>query len=83
MENRICIIGIVIDDSSRTEQVNNILHQFSELFLGRMGIPCKERGVGVISLIADGTTDQLSALTGALGRINGISVKSMLSKQIN
>ena len=82
MEKRIGIIGIVIEDPQRTEQVNNILHQFAELFMGRMGIPCKERGIGVITLIADGTTDQLSALTGALGRIDGVSVKSMLSKQI-
>ena len=80
MEKRIGIVGIVIDDLSVTEQVNGVLHEFATLFLGRMGIPCRERDVSVITLIVDGTNDEISALTGKLGRISGVSVKSMITK---
>lgn len=80
MEKRIGIVGIVIDDLSATEQVNTVLHDFAKLFRGRMGIPCRERDVSVITLIVDGTNDEISALTGKLGRITGVSVKSMITK---
>lgn len=83
MEKRIGIVGIVIDDLSATEQVNTVLHDFATLFLGRMGIPCRERGVSVITLIVDGTNDEISALTGKLGRISGVSIKSMITKTKN
>lgn len=80
MEKRIGIVGIVIDDLTVTDRVNNVLHEYATLFLGRMGIPCRERGVSVITLIVDGTNDEISALTGKLGRIAGVSVKSMITK---
>jgi putative iron-only hydrogenase system regulator len=80
MENRIGIIGIVIEEISRAEAVNAVLHEYAALAVGRMGIPYRERGVSVISLIVDGSNDEISALTGKLGRISGVSVKSMITK---
>lgn len=80
MEKRIAVIGIVIDDLDASETVNSILHDYARLFLGRMGIPCRERNLSVITLIADGTNDEISALTGKLGRVKGVSVKSMIAK---
>lgn len=80
MEKRIGIVGIVIEDFSCVERVNEVLHEYSELIIGRMGLPYKERGVSVISLIVDGVNDDISALTGKLGRISGASVKSMVAK---
>lgn len=80
MEKRIGIVGIVIDNLAATEQVNIVLHEYAALFLGRMGIPCRERDVSVITLIVDGTNDEISAITGKLGRIAGVSVKSMVTK---
>jgi len=80
MEKRIGIVGIVIEDFSCVERVNEVLHEYSELIIGRMGLPYKERGVSVISLIVDGVNDDISALTGKLGRISGASVKSMVTK---
>ena len=74
------IVGIVIEDFSCVERVNEILHEYSELIIGRIGLPYKERGVSVISLIVDGVNDDISALTGKLGRISGASVKSMVTK---
>lgn len=80
MQKKIGIIGIVIDDLSCTENVNAVLHDYAALIVGRIGIPYRERGVSVISLIVDGSNDDISAMTGKLGRINGASVKSMITK---
>ncbi|MGD9154923.1 MAG: iron-only hydrogenase system regulator, partial [Bacillota bacterium] len=74
------IVGIVIEDLSCAERVNAVLHEYSGLIVGRMGIPYRERGVSVISLIVDGSNDEISALTGKLGRVCGASVKSMITK---
>jgi putative iron-only hydrogenase system regulator len=80
MEKRIGIIGIVIEDFSCVERVNSILHDYAGIIEGRMGLPYRERGVSVISLIVDGTNDEISALTGKLGRVSGAAVKSMITK---
>ena len=80
MDKRIGIVGIVIEDLSCVERVNSVLHEHAGLIVGRMGIPYRERGVFVISLIVDGSNDQFSALTGKLGRIPGATVKSMVTK---
>ena len=80
MDKRIGIVGIVVEDLSCAERVNSVLHEYAGLIVARMGIPYRERGVSVISLIVDGSNDDISALTGKLGRIQGASVKSMVTK---
>lgn len=77
---RLGFIGILVEDMNSVEQVNEALSAHGKLIVGRMGIPYRDRGVSVISLVVDGTNDEVSALTGTLGRIPGISVKSMLEK---
>lgn len=77
---RLGFIGILVEDLTSVEKVNETLSQYGTLIVGRMGIPYRDRGVSVISLVVDGTNDEVSALTGTLGRISGISVKSMLEK---
>jgi len=81
VEKRLGIVGIVIEDLEKASSVNYILHEYSDIIVGRMGIPYRNRGVSVISLIVDGTTDEISALTGKLGKIKGVSVKSALTKK--
>ena len=81
-EIRIAIIAIVIEDKTKSNIVNSILHDYADLFVGRMGIPFKEKKISVITLIAQGTNDNISALTGKLGRIEGITVNSMLTKKL-
>ena len=81
MENkRLGVIAIVIEDLEQVEQVNALIHEYNDLMVGRMGIPYKERNISVISLMVDGTTDRINALTGKLGRIEKVQVKSMLTK---
>ncbi len=81
MEKRIAVIGIILEEKDVAEEVNSILHRFSDIIVGRMGLPYRERGVSVISIIVDADTDKISALTGALGKLNGVSVKSAISKK--
>ena len=79
VENRVGVVGIVVTNREKqAEQVNEILGEFGELIVGRMGIPYRERNISVIALIVDGSTDELGALTGRLGNIPGVKVKSAL-----
>ena len=80
VDKRIGIVWIVIDDPSCVERINAILHEYASLIVARTGIPYRERSVSVISLIVDGGNDEISALTGKLGRVAGASVKSMITK---
>ncbi|HOB11956.1 MAG TPA: iron-only hydrogenase system regulator [Syntrophomonadaceae bacterium] len=80
MEKRLGVIGIVIEDREVAAKVNQILHEHADMIVGRLGLPYRERNVSVIALIVDGTTDELGALTGKLGNIPKVTVKSALAK---
>lgn len=80
IENRIAILSIIIDDLKSSEAVNSVLHEYNNIIVGRMGIPYRERGVSVIAVVVDTDTDTISAVTGKLGKISGVSVKSAISK---
>jgi len=80
MENRrLGVVGIVVEDRESVTAMNRILSDYSDLIIGRMGIPYREREVSVISLIVDGSTDAIGAMTGKLGRLPGVQVKSALA----
>lgn len=82
MENkRIAVAAIVVDEQSAASEVNKVLHEYSEIIIGRMGIPYKERGISIISVALDAAPDVISSLTGKLGRISGVSVKAAISKK--
>lgn len=81
MERRIGVIGIVVENRKEVaDKLNKILSDYGDIIVGRMGIPYKEKGLCVISLIVDGTTDEIGALTGKLGSLPGVKVKSALTK---
>ncbi len=80
MQKRIGVIGIVVENIDKSKEINQILHDHADIIVGRMGIPYKERNLSVISLIIDGTTDEIGSLTGQLGSVTEVSVKSALSK---
>jgi putative iron-only hydrogenase system regulator len=82
MEKRIGVIGIVVDNPKESgEEVSRCISRHSSIIVGRMGIPYKERNISVISLIVEGTTDEIGALTGKLGRLKGVTVKSALTSK--
>jgi putative iron-only hydrogenase system regulator len=79
MERRLGVVAILVYDLSSVKELNNILSNYGEIIYGRMGLPLREKKVSVISLIVDGTTDEIGAMTGKIGKLKGISVKSMLT----
>jgi len=78
LEHRIGVIGIVVEDRDNAQKINSILSEHNEVIVGRMGIPYRERGISVISLIIDGSTDEIGAMTGKLGNLKGVKVRTAL-----
>ena len=81
MERRIGFVGIILETREGVDAVNHVLSAHAGLILARVGLPCRDRGISVITLVVEATTDELGELTGARGRIGGGSVKSGLAKQ--
>ncbi len=61
-------------------RVNTLLSEYSEIILGRQGIPIRDHGINIISLVIEGNTDQINALTGKIGKLEGVEVRSILTK---
>ena len=80
METRVAIIGIIIEDPESVLQLNRILHEYSSIIIGRMGLPYRERNISIISIAVDGTTEEISALSGKIGKLKGVSAKAAYSK---
>ena len=80
METRIALIGIIVEDLEATERLNAVLHEFSGCIIGRMGVPYRQKGVSIISVAVDAPNNTISALSGKLGMIPGLNVKTIYSK---
>ena len=80
MESRIALIGIIVEEKDSVEKLNTVLHEYGEYVVGRMGIPYHKRQVSVISIVIDAPSDVISALSGKLGMIPHVSVKTVYSK---
>lgn len=82
-QKRVGFVGILIEDREQSAaEVNTILSEMGHLMVARVGIPYRERQVSVITLVVDATSDEIGALTGRLGRIPGVSVKSGLARPL-
>ena len=78
-EKLIGVVALAIHDrQARATSVNNVISQYADLVVGRMGVPYRERGLSIIALLVDGSTDGLGAMTGKLGNIPGVKVRSVL-----
>lgn len=82
METRVAVIGIIVESSESVEKLNAILHEYGEHIIGRMGIPYRERNINVISIAVDAPQDIISALSGKIGRLGGVSAKTAYSNVI-
>lgn len=79
-DTRIALIGIIVEDTNDIEKLNTILHEYGQYIIGRMGIPYRQKNVNVISVVIDASNDVISSLSGKLGMIKGINVKTVYSK---
>lgn len=80
METRVAVISIIIEDPQSVQTVNEILHEYSDFIIGRMGIPYRQRGINIISIAVDAPQEKISALSGKIGRLTGVSAKAAYSK---
>lgn len=79
METRVALIGVIVEKLDCSENLNAILHDYCEYIIGRMGVPYKDKNVSVISIAVDAPNDVINALSGKIGRLNGVSVKTIYS----
>jgi putative iron-only hydrogenase system regulator len=77
---RIAIAAVIVEDPDAVEEMNGVLHEYSLYIIGRMGIPYRKKNISLISVALDAPSEIISALTGKLGRIKGITVKTAYSK---
>mgnify|MGYP000871310985 FL=1 len=77
METRVALIGIIVENSESTAQLNALLHDAGQYIIGRMGLPYRARGVNIISVAMDAPGDVISALSGKLGRLEGVIAKTV------
>ena len=80
METRIAIVSIIVEKPDAAAEVNNILHEYAGTIIGRMGLPYRQRNIGIISVVLDAPHNTISALSGKLGRIEGVNVQTLYSK---
>ena len=79
-ETRIAVIGVIVEDNEAVGRVNQLLHEYGEFIIGRMGLPYEKRQMNIISVVVDAPADKISALSGKLGRISGVTSKALYSK---
>ena len=82
METRVAVMGIIVEDTSSVEELNALLHNYGKYIIGRMGLPYREKGINVVSIAIDAPQDEISSLSGKIGKLEGVSVKTAYSNVI-
>ncbi len=82
METRVAVMSIIVENGESVEALNALLHRYGEWIIGRMGIPYRKRGISIISIALDAPQDTISALSGKIGSLPGVSVKTAYSTVI-
>ena len=80
METRVAVISIIVENADMVEKLNALLHEYGEYVIGRMGIPYRKRGVSIISVAMDAPQATIAALSGKIGRLDGVTSKAAYSK---
>lgn len=77
METRVAVIAIIVQDSSSAGSINALLHEYDRFIIGRMGLPYRQRGISIINIAIDAPADAINRLAGSIGRLNGVSAKTV------
>ena len=80
-QNRLAVVGIMVEDKDSSEKVNAVLHDFGEFIVGRMGLPYRNKGINVISIVIDAPANVINTLTGKLGMIPAVGAKALFSNK--
>ena len=81
MENRVAVLAVIVQEGAPVEALNDLLHQYGNYIIGRMGVPYRDRGVNIISVAVDAPGDVISALSGKIGRLPGITAKTVYAPE--
>lgn len=81
MESRVAVISMIVSDRDTVESLNSILHDYGDFIIGRMGIPYRDKGLNIITVAVDAPQDIISAMSGKIGKISGVSVKTAYSNK--
>ena len=79
METRVAVMSIIVENVDSVETINTLLHENGEYIIGRMGLPYRKRGINIISIALDAPQNAISALSGKIGNLQGVSVKTAYS----
>ncbi len=82
METRVAVISIIVERNGDVEPLNKLLHEYGDMIIGRMGIPYRQRGINIISVVLDAPQDDIAALAGKIGNLPDITVKTAYSNVI-
>lgn len=80
-ESRVVLMGIIVEDTEAASRINGLLHEYGEYIIGRMGLPYREKQMNIISIVLDAPQDKVSALSGKLGMIPGVSSKCLYAQK--
>ena len=80
METRVAVLSIIVENEDAVGELNELLHRYRRFIIGRLGIPYRQKGISIICIAIDAPNDEINSLTGALGRISGITAKATYSK---
>ncbi|MCI8546728.1 MAG: iron-only hydrogenase system regulator [Clostridia bacterium] len=80
METRVAIIGIILENRDSAQKLNDLLHEYSDCIIGRMGLPYPKKSINIISIAIDATQDTINTLSGKIGKLEGITSKVVYSK---
>ena len=80
METRVAVLSIIVEKEESVSALNELLHRYRQFIIGRLGIPYRQKGISIICIAMDAPNDEINALTGALGRVEGITAKATYSK---
>ena len=79
-ERRVAVISIIVENPDAVQQINETLHSASDYIIGRMGLPYKSKNISIISIVIDAPANIISTVSGKLGRLSGVTVKTAYSK---
>lgn len=82
MQSRVAVIGIIVEKEDTVAALNGILHEYGKYIVGRMGIPYREKKINIISIAVDAPQDVISAMSGKIGRLPGVSAKTAYSNVV-
>lgn len=82
MQARVAVMSIIVENNTEVERLNTILHNYGDYIIGRMGLPYKKRNISIISISVDAPQDIISAMSGKIGALDGVSVKTAYSSKI-